>query len=772
LIRARQRIRNFIFNTWFVDATLLAILVLFGVYLISGIFRPGLMYQYDHSQHLVESVYVSTVLIPKYHQLIGWNPYYYLGYPQGQFDPPMGYAIYALLYYVFSSVASDLEIYKGMIAFFYILPAITLYVSARMFGLNRLSGFFGGLFAIGTAGGFEQSGPLGMMEYGMYEYSASIALIPLVLGLYHYSLQRKSWFLILTTGLATAFVFLLHTIGGVFLLVVLGVYTVIFLGKQAIFHRANMQLMKTIAKFAAIVVIMVGLSSFWIIPAYVNQSYYYSQKSLVTELGNYGVTYNDYANGLVFGEKTVPYTLSLFPTSSPQILVSLYNDHQVPTQYSSLLFYQVLMALAAIGIIVALIRRQSRLPALVAVTCIAIFVIISLGPTYYEWLWQSKLFHLIDIRPARAAAPARIFLSLLAGVGIGDGMYLLVRALSKRQPGTRGYHASRILKFVSVFIILLFAVSLVANSLSLMTQINLAGTTDDISTASDLPQLFQWLNQNVPNTSRIATEEYPGSQQHLFAITPLYTGKQVIGSEYGFWWSGAAASTSVSTMLSYSYYYSTGAVFDTLSGLNAGYVVVWKTETKYYLTESSRFQLVKQIGVFDVLKLAGYTPSYVEIYNGTGNASVTAMDPESIVIKVSNVTAGSDLLLKMSYFGNWVGSMGNGDPLTVKPVNIQLPLLSVNYTEVPLPRSGNYNITLSYSPRPSNAMASDISGVTFLFAILGMILIAMRNTYDLSVSEYLARSARKATGLVRGTLTRPYGPPGDARQISNSEKEG
>ena len=716
------------------------------------------MYQYDHSQHLVESVYVSTVLIPKYHQLIGWNPYFYLGYPQGQFDPPMGYAIYALLYYALSTVASDLEIYKGMIAFFYILPAITLYVSARIFGLNWLSGFFGGLFALGTAGGFEQSGPLGMMEYGMYEYSASIALIPLVLALYHHALQRKSWLLILTTALATGFVFLLHTIGGVFLLLILGVYTAMFLGKQLIFHRANMHLLKTIAKFALIVLITAGLSSFWIIPAYANQSYYYSQKSLVTELGNYGVTYNDYANGLVFGEKSVPYSLSLVPTgASTHVFTSLYNDHQTPTTFPDLLFYQVLTVLAAIGIVVALLRRQSRFPALVALACIGIFLFISLGPTFYEWLWQSKLFHLIDIRPARAAAPARIFLALFAGVGIGDGTYLLVRALSRRQPGSRGYHAARVLKFVAVFLILIFCLTLISNSISLMTQINLAGTTDDLSTASDLPQLFQWLNQNVPNTSRIATEEYPSAQQHLFAITPLLTGKQVIGSEYGFWWSGAEASSSVTTMLTYSYYYSSGAVYETLAGLNAGYIVAWKTETKYYLTESSQFQLVKQFGVFDVIKLAGYTPSYVQITGGGGNASVTSMDPESMVIHVSNVNAGSELIVKMAYYDSWVGTTSYGEAVNVEPVTLQLPLTSVTYTQIPLSRAGSYNVTLTYAPRQSDVVSSDFSGATFVFAMLGMLLVAMRNNYDLSVSEYIARSARKASGIVRGTVTRALG---------------
>ncbi|MHB8567174.1 MAG: hypothetical protein ACYC7D_11650 [Nitrososphaerales archaeon] len=749
LSRLTKRISHVWLSPWLLDIVLLAILASFGLYLISGMFRSGMMYQFDHSQHLVESYFDATVLIPKYHQLIGWNPYYYLGYPQGQFNPPMGYAVFAALYYGLSWGLSSLEIYKVMIAGFYILPGFTLYFAARVFGLSRISGFFAGLIAMGTAGGFEQSGPVGMMEYGMYEYAGAIALIPLIFALYHLAFQRKSWLLIMTVGFLTAFDFLLHTIAGIFLLIILTVYTLSHLGKQLLFHRRDLQVLRTGAKYAIVILITLGLSSFWLIPAYTNQSYYTSQKSLVTELGNYGMTYNDIINGLVFGEKATYYSPSVIPQSNPQIIISLYNSQQLPSHYPDLLFYQVLMVLAAIGIALAIFKRKSRFPAFVALVCIGVFFFISLGPTYYEVLWQSKLFHLIDIRPARAIAPARILLALLAGVGIGDGLIFVTAKIPERNSAT--LIAS---KYIAIAIITIFAISLVANSLTLMPKMNLGATTNDYSTASTLPQLFSWLNQNVPNSSRIAFEEYPGSDQHLFAISPMFTGKQIVGSDYNFWWSsGAAAAQSASTVLAYANIYSTSEVVTTLSGLNAGYLVAWKTQTKFSLQDFSQLSLVKQFGIFNVYELKGYIPSYVNIVNGTGKAVITEFQPETIAVHVSNVSAKSDLLIKIAYYGSWVAS-SNGSPVALSPVTIRLPLASAVYMEVPLSKSGTYNITLQYAQTTSDIAGNDLTGISMVFSALGFAFIATNGRYDIQLSEHIARSTRKAMDMVRSILIR------------------
>ena len=750
-----QRLKSLVLSPRFVDLVLLAVLGVLGLYFISGIFRSGMMYQFDHSQHLVESFYDATVLIPKYHELIGWNPYYYLGYPQGQFNPPMGYAVYAALYYILSWMLSALDIYKIMIAIFYILPGFTLYISARIFGLSRLSGFFGGLIAMGTAGGFEQSGPIGMMQYGMYEFAGSIALIPLIFGVYHLAFHRKSWLLVLVCGILTAFVFLLHTLGGVFLLMVLSVYTLFFFGKQLIFHRKqkDMQLLRSVAKFVLIVVITLGLSSFWILPAFANQSYFTAQKSFVAELGNYGITYNDIVNGLVFGEKTIPFSPSLLPQSTPQVIVSLYNSNQQPSQYTAILFYQILMVLSAVGIAFCLMRRKSRFPALVALACLAIFFFISLGPTYYEWLWRSSIFHLVDIRPGRAVAPARIFLSLAAGAAIGEGLYFVFTGLTRKRS-----LAARSIRFGATIFVLLLSFAVIANSLSLMPQLNLGATTNDYSSATTLPQLFNWLNANVPNSSRIAFEEYPAPQQHLFAISPLFTEKQSVGSDYNFWWSsGASATQSAGTILSYVDFYSSSDISETLTGLNSAYVVAWKPDTKLSLQDYSSFVLVKQFGIFDVFQLKSYAPSFATLQNGTGNVTITSFQPESIVIHLTNVSSGSAVLVKVAYYTDWLARTSYGAKASIVPYNVTLPFASAVYMKVPVVRSGTYDITLSYSQRAIDIEGNAISGITLIFSSLGLALFLVQNRYDYNVSYYLSRSARRAIEIIKGATASRIG---------------
>jgi hypothetical protein len=91
--------KNFV-SRYATDLILLVSLSAFGLYLIRGIFSPGFLYYVDNSQHFEESVYVATVLLPQYHSLIGWNPNLYLGWPQGQSNPPASYLIYSGLYYI------------------------------------------------------------------------------------------------------------------------------------------------------------------------------------------------------------------------------------------------------------------------------------------------------------------------------------------------------------------------------------------------------------------------------------------------------------------------------------------------------------------------------------------------------------------------------------------------------------------------------------------------------------------------------------------------
>ncbi|MHB1907644.1 MAG: glycosyltransferase family protein [Nitrososphaerales archaeon] len=715
---------------------------------------------------MVESVYVATVLLPKYHQLIGWNPYFYLGWPQGQFNPPASYLIYSFLYYLLSWAFNPIFIFKIMIAGFFILPGFTMYYGAKWLGLGRLSGFFAGFIAIGTAGGFETGGPLDTLYYGMYEFSVAIALIPLVLAIYHQSFVRKSRPLLLLTGVLVTFDFLLHTVAGIFLVLVLGVYTISEVLRSSVYDTNRRKLIpRKMFKFAIIILIIAGLSSFWLIPAYTNKSFYVSEGYLVNELGNYATTFNEMRLGYIFGERSSTLITNILNPTTPQISVMLYSANQSILTSSSTMFYQFLIGLALVGACVSLVRSRSRFSVLVITFLIGIFIFISLGPNHYEQLWQNPTFQLIDLRPARAAAVVRIFLALLGGAGIGETLLLANIGIAKL-PRKRFRH---ILRVGTLVIIAFLAIMLIVNSYSLMTQLQLGTTTNDLAGGPSLTPLFSWIKQNVPNTTRIAFQEYPGVPQHLFAITPLETGDQSIGSNYGFWWQGSDASIAINNLLVNGYYYSGSDIHDTFAGMDIGYVVVWGSAAQEWASGGSTyFTLVQTIGIFDIYKLDNFIPSYVSIQNGQGMAELTSFQPEKLIIHVSNVTAGSSILVREEYFPDWVAVTSYGSDLSVNPDKLKFPLDSANFISIPLTRSGSYNITISYGQTVSQTVGSDISALSLIAFSIGSIFTVLDSNTSFPIAEYLALVVKRTSEVAKSIKS--TAPVSKIRKLSRVDR--
>lgn len=766
----KKQKQNFWHRGWIPDCLFLGILAAFGLYLIRGIFAPGFFYYYDLSQHFTESVYVATTLLPKYHELIGWNPYFYLGWPQGQFNPPASYLIYSGLYYLLAWGLSSLTIYKIMLAGFFILPAFAMYFACRLFGLSRITGFIAGFIVIGTAGGFEVGGPLDIIYYGMYEFAAAVALIPLVLAVYHQSISRKSWKLLIIVGVLLSFDFMLHTLAGLFAITTLVVYSLWELLRMGLISR-GVGLRKTLGsvafRFGTVVLIVFGICSFWLIPAYASRSFYDTQPYLLGEYGNYATTYNDVHLGYIFGEQSSSLVLNLLNPGKPALSEMIYTPYQTILASTSPLFYELLLVLALLGGVVALIRSKSRFPAIVIITIIALFLFISLGPDYYGTLWNLPMFHMLDLRPARAAAVARTFLALFVGAGLGETYFLVSKFLSNK--GTYWWNKKRLatrvaLKVIPLVIVIFLGVTIAVNSYALMTQLPLGKTTSNTAAGPYVPQLFSWISKNVPNSSRVAFEEYTTDDQHLLAASPVETGVSEVGSGYEFWWQGADASSTLESVLSSGFMLSfEGAqLYTTLQQLNAGYVVVWgsvpasdppsnnnssNTSSQHpgvptqnpiltsYTAQAlaqypGDFQLAQQIGPFYVFRVQNFTPTYVSLLNGTGEANVTSLQPQNVVIRLTNVTAGAQLLVRISYFTNWAAySSEGGKKLSINPYNDTMPLDSADYMSVTLPTSGTYNITLTYTQTTPDTLGNTISWATLL-VIFGIFVLGEKRTYD------------------------------------------
>jgi hypothetical protein len=118
-------------------------------------------------------------------------------------------------------------------------------------------------------------------------------------------------------------------------------------------------------------------------------------------------------------------------------------------------------------------------------------------------------------------------------------------------------------------------------------------------------------------------------------------------------------------------------------------------------------------------------------------------------LHLTNVTKGSEVIIKVSYYDDWSATASNGIPATITPLTLDLPLASVVYMEVPIFTSGTYNITLTYGHKGSTTAGDAISGITLILTTISMILVAIETRYDLGISAYLASIMRKATSVVR-----------------------
>lgn len=113
---------------------LFTIFFLFGYILIFLIIPFALknnLTSWDTAGLYFSAFYQKEYLFPK---VIGWNPYFFLGYPQHAFYPPLYAYLTSILSFVFPLSFS----FKLLFAFFVLLLPISFYFFVRSFGLSRL----------------------------------------------------------------------------------------------------------------------------------------------------------------------------------------------------------------------------------------------------------------------------------------------------------------------------------------------------------------------------------------------------------------------------------------------------------------------------------------------------------------------------------------------------------------------------------------------------------------------------------------------------------
>jgi hypothetical protein len=305
-------------------------------------------------------------------------------------------------------------------------------------------------------------------------------------------------------------------------------------------------------------------------------------------------------------------------------------------------------------------------------------------------------------------------------------------------------------KVIRIFVIVMLAlvgISILVNSYALMSQLPIAVTTQDVPGGSAMPLVFSWIKANVPQNSRIAYEEFPSPSQHSFAAGPAETGISEVGSGYAFWWSGADANQEVEQALYAPFYFNAPMLYQEFEQMNVGYVVVFGNDISTLAGASSDFQLVQKIGNFDIFELKNFTPTYAYFVGGSGNLSVSSFQPEKIVLHLTNVTEGSSIVVRVSYYSNWFALLDNGTSYPIKAYSD--PAVQASFMKVENLNGGSYNLTLVYGQTNIDTEANDISTLSVILIAIAFAYVSVQSRLRLSVADYLVGVVRRASNFVK-----------------------
>lgn len=101
------------------------------IFIIIPFLRYGSVTNWDMAGHYFSAWYQKEYLFPN---VIGWNPYFFLGHPQNQFYPPLYFYLTALLAQVFSLELS----FKLVLAMALLLMPFAFYYFVRSFEISKM----------------------------------------------------------------------------------------------------------------------------------------------------------------------------------------------------------------------------------------------------------------------------------------------------------------------------------------------------------------------------------------------------------------------------------------------------------------------------------------------------------------------------------------------------------------------------------------------------------------------------------------------------------
>ncbi len=308
----------------------LAVILAFGLWIVSPIFGEGLPFGYDDSAYVVRSWFIRDRIAAGFS--FDWCPYWYAGFPTVIFYP-----FIIEVFTAFTSLISGISIlwaFKIVVALMTVLPAITLFLLAREW-FDEKAAFTASMLLLLMPHYTDFVGTVGLRVF-----TFGFALMPLQLLLFDRVIKAGGRAYTILCGLLLGVLIAFHALSAYTSVLVMGFYIIIYSLK-----RRNLQgLFKIVKQSILILLIGLGISAFWLLP-------------YVTEI-NYS-----WAMRRIFQAPEQPIEIiSSFP-----IVYGL-----IPT------------LCAALGILCAVKRR--RFEHVLLLSWMLLFLLISFGP--HGFIWQ------------------------------------------------------------------------------------------------------------------------------------------------------------------------------------------------------------------------------------------------------------------------------------------------------------------------------------------------------------------------------------------------
>jgi len=686
-------------------------LTIFGCFVAAPIFKPGFLYRADHPAHFMQCWYLTTVLLPRYDQIIGWSPYWYCGHPEFQYMPPLGFVLYSLIYYISMGTLDFVSAYKVLIVLCYIVPSICIYSSMRLLGFNPHSSAIAGFFTLSTMGEFLAGGPWSIFIVGTWAFGLSLAFIPLALAVYHKAISEKSAFLTVLSGFIIAVTVLTHPVSGFLVLFSLIFYSLVFLLTHAKSNQRRNVAIRCSKGLVAVLGIAFGLTAFWTVPAMFKIGFI---GTVAGEAGSPSTVLTDFMTGWILGRRDVLY-LALDTKDVEVGAIKLGNEYVLYSK--TLTNNHVILLFSAVGAFFCMKRR--KVSDLILFLMVPFAAWLASGSTLYGPL--SGLMQAINLRPARAEGVLRVFLLMLAGVGIGEATSLI----------RKSFYGNQLRKVAALICTILVAATLLGAGFNIFYQSYYGGLTRTSLDYNmeyahqgirfeDINQVFEWVKLNVPENTRVAYENLFNLQNnHIFAAAPVFTLREAVGSTYSYWWISADL---LNRFISDPYVIRVATpqyMYKVFSDLNVGFIVAYSSGLKSKLSSSqSLFINVENSGVFSIYRLRSYVPTYVKVLDDSQmSAYCTVFEPERIIIHVENASASKTVLIKVCYFPNWRARVRDTGQyvLSAPSKGFYIPF----FIAITLPKDGTYDIELTYENTWSDTAGFAITTITF-FAIAAL----------------------------------------------------